>query len=178
MKSRMLKVIGFLLLGAIISVAVAWVCMQLPMHAVQATPVPGLSEADWTAIEQLGYSRVPNDSLDAWTSDWRGFGIQWHEVWYNVKLIQSTPQNPVVVVSPHAYISCGWPLRCFRGERSMRYEVAEAWTSGRPLNYMFDGSRPRATCGSYPTHGLNQRRYKPGSCPLVWPARPTMGRFL
>jgi len=141
MRRRLVIKVGlFLLFGAIVSFAVALACLRLPVHSY---PAPWLypSEADWKAIEPLGYPRKPSKSMDACTYDWRGFGVRGHEVWYRVALTQSTSPKAVLQVSPIASVESGWPFRCLHGGRSIRREVAEAWIDGQALNYEHQDSR-------------------------------------
>src|SRR5262245_26981240 len=125
MKRRAMKLVLFLLAGAIINVAVAWGCalwcVEFGMQVVQP-PEERIIEERWRNVASDGWPPAPIEmKLDQradGSSFMSGVTYQRHFGGESLFLIMATtgPQGATDYEWSTWYIACGWPLRCFCGD--------------------------------------------------------------
>jgi hypothetical protein len=145
MRRRILRILLFLLAGAIVNVAVAWGCAayhQQPGVLAIGTYVANGDEGIWPRYAGASY---PDARVYGWS--WQAPGF----TGFNLAKATGTSSPPFVEV-----YRCGWPLRCLEG-----HDLVEGVTLSRvALRRPFDWAW-RA--------GLTDRPYGPVPCSPLWP---------
>ena len=132
MKRRLFKLVVFLLLGAIVNVAVAWLFMKEYSSRQRGATSATLSQAEWSVLDNMGY--VAQKRRDGWKFNWS------HRA-SNARLlvcrIYLQDGRSMLAVDAYLYVEAGWPLRSLSGERIVPFESARGWKSGQVFTREF-----------------------------------------
>ncbi|MEE9129212.1 MAG: hypothetical protein V3T84_04275 [Phycisphaerales bacterium] len=132
MKRRLFKLVVFLLLGAIVNVAVAWFFVKEYSSRQPGAKFATLSQAEWSILDNLGY--VAPKRRDGWKLNW---GDRTGNARLLVCRIYLQDGRSLLGVDAYMHVETGWPLRSLSGERIVPFESARGWQNGQVLKYEF-----------------------------------------
>lgn len=126
MKRWTLKLAVFLLLGAIVNVAVAWLFVKEYSSIQPGSTHATLSQADWSILANMGY--VAQKRRDGWK-------FSWSDRASNARLlvcrIYLQDGRSMLGVDAYMHVEAGWPMRSLSGERISLIESARQWKNGQ-----------------------------------------------
>ncbi len=126
MKRRLFKLVLFLLLGAIVNVAVAWVFMKEYSSRQRGATSGTLSQADWSILDDMGY--VAQKRRDGWKFNWSDRASNARLLVCRIYLQDG---RSMLAVDAYLHVEAGWPLRSLSGERIVPYESVRGWKNGQ-----------------------------------------------
>ncbi len=132
MKRAIVRWCVFLVLGATINVAVAWLFVKEYSSRQPGAKYATLSQSEWSILENLGY--VAPKRRDAWKFSWDD---RTGDATLLVCRIYLKDGRSLLAVEAYAHVETGWPLRSLSGERIMPFESARGWQNGQVLKYEF-----------------------------------------
>ena len=132
MKRRIAKLVVFLLLGAIINVAVAWLFVKEYSSRQRGATYATLSQAERSFLDNMGY--VAQNRRDGWKFTWSDRANNARLLVCRVYLQDG---RSFFYVDAYLHVEAGWPLRSLSGERIVPFESARGWKNGQVLKYEF-----------------------------------------
>ncbi len=132
MKRRITKLVVFLLLGAIVNVAVAWLFVKEYSSLQPGAKYATLSQADWSILDNMGY--VAQKRRDGWKFNWSDRASNARLLVCRIYLRDG---RSLLHVDAYLHVEAGWPLRSLSGERIVPFESARGWKNGQVLKREF-----------------------------------------
>ena len=126
MRRRIAKLVVFLLLGAIVNVAVAWLFVKEYSSLQPGAKYARLSQAEWSILDNMGY--VAQKRRDGWKFNWSDRASNARLLVCRIYLQDG---RSLLHVDAYLHVETGWPLRSLSGERIVPYESVRGWKNGQ-----------------------------------------------